>query len=70
MALVTENFAPNTNAITAFADRVVRFFDALRAGQAAAADFERFSYMSDEALASKGLSRETVSRAIMERHFG
>lgn len=70
MALITENIAPKTTALTAALDRIGRFFDALRAGHAAASDLDRFSAMSDEALAAKGMTREGVTRAIMDRHFG
>lgn len=70
MALITENVVLKANAFEAALDRIVRFFEALRAGQAAAADLDRFAHMSDAALAAKGLNRETVSRAIMQRHFG
>lgn len=70
MALITETFAPKANAVEAALDRIARFFDALRAGHAAAADFDRYAHMSDAALAAKGLDREKVSRAIMQRHFG
>ena len=70
MALITENIAPKANAFEAALDRITRFFDALRAGQAAAAEFDRFAHMSDATLAAKGLDREKVSRAIMQRHFG
>lgn len=70
MALITENFTTKANVLEAALDRIARFFDALRAGQAAAAEFDRYAHMSDTALAAKGLDRETVSRAIMQRHFG
>ena len=70
MALITENFAPKATALAAALDRIGRFFDALRAGQEAAADFDRYAHLSDAALAAKGLNRETVSRAILQRHFG
>ena len=70
MALITENFAPKTTALTAALERIGRFFEALRAGHAAASDLDRYSMMSDEALAAKGLTREGVSRAILQRHFG
>ena len=69
MAAITEHFAPKLTAIEGAFDRIGRFFEALRAGQAAAHDLDRFAAMSDEALARRGLSRETVGRAIMERHF-
>ena len=70
MALITEHYALKLNALEAALDRVGQFFEALRAGHAAAAEFDRYTHMSDAALAEKGLDRATVTRAILERHFG
>ena len=70
MAAITEHLAPKLTAIEGAFDRIGRFFAALRAGQAAASDIDRFQGMSAEALARHGLNRETVNRAILDRHFG
>ena len=70
MAAITENIAPKLTAVEGAFDRIGRFFAAMRAGQAAAHELDRFYGMSDETLARQGLSRETIGRAIMERHFG
>lgn len=43
--------------------------EALTRAQAAAADFERLSAMSAEALANRGLTRDGIARAVMERHY-
>ena len=70
MASITEHFAPKMTALEGAFDKLGRFFQALRAGQAAAHDLDRYNAMSDEALARHGFDRATVSRAVMERHFG
>lgn len=69
MAFITDHIAPKAHALEAALDRIGRFFDALRAGHAAAAELDRYAHLSDAALAAKGLDREKVARAIMDRHF-
>ena len=54
MAAITEHLAPKLTAIEGAFDRIGRFFAALRAGQAAASDIDRFQGMSAEALAREG----------------
>lgn len=70
MSMITEFLAPRLNATESALDRIGRFFDALRAGQAAAHEYDRLSGETDIALARKGLTRETVARAVLDRHFG
>lgn len=70
MALITDIATPKLTALESALDRMAHFFEALRAGNAAAADYERMAGMSDEALARRGLTRHEVSRTILERHFG
>lgn len=70
MASITEITTPKLSAVESALDRIAHFFEALRAGQAAAADYERLSGQSTEALARKGLTREGVARAVLERNFG
>ena len=69
MAHIAETFAPRFTAIEAAFDRIGRFFETLRAAQNAAVEFDRLSAMSDQALATKGYDRSTVTRAILDRHF-
>ncbi len=70
MAMMTDTNAPATLPSLSLGTRIAAFFGALAAGSAAARDFERMQGQSDEALARKGLTRQTVARAVMERHFG
>ena len=48
---------------------IARFFRALGAAYAAGREFERLDGRTDAQLARDGLSRETLSRAIFDRHF-
>lgn len=70
MTTITEFLAPRLTATESAFDRIGRFFDAMRAGQAAAHDYDRLSGATDAELARKGLTRETVARAVLERNFG
>ena len=70
MTSITETLAPRLTAFEHALDRFGRFFDALRAGNAAARELDRYNAMSDEALARQGLTRADVTRAVVERHFG
>lgn len=60
------NVAPALRPFAALA----AFFGALSRAQAAAADYERLSALSDAALAREGLTRPDIARRVMERHFG
>ncbi|MEM6624843.1 MAG: DUF1127 domain-containing protein [Pseudomonadota bacterium] len=72
MATVTANHTPtrrDARAPDVFA-RIGEFFAALRAGYAAAREYEALQHLSDDALARKGLTRPDAMRRVMERNFG
>jgi hypothetical protein len=70
MAMLTDTNPPIAAKPLNLGARISAFFGALAAGNAAARDFERLQGLTEEALAAKGLTRETVARAVLERNFG